>query len=206
MINDLSAIRKLFDQQEGQKKLVEQTIKTNKDKLTSITTELAQSEEARIIIYNVAQKTQEALVVNIESIVTTAIQSVFGKDGYEFKVDFNIKRNRTEAELYFMKNGYRYNPMSASGYGAVDVASFALRIVALELSQPRVSKVLIIDEPFKNLSEEYHDLAGQMIRELSERLEIQFIIITHIKVIADQAHRTFKVLKKGKYSHISIDK
>jgi len=201
-MNDIAAYRKIFDQKEGQRILVQKTIKEKQKELRKVTAKLDHAEEARAIIYSVAQKTQETLVLNIETIVTTAIKSVFGEGGYEFKVDFNIKRNRTEADMYFTKNGFRYNPMSGSGYGVVDVASFALRIVALELSSPNVRKLLIIDEPFKNLSDEFHDLAGQMIREISENLDIQFIIVTHVKGIADNAHKVFNVHRTGKFSNV----
>jgi DNA repair exonuclease SbcCD ATPase subunit len=199
---EVKDFRKYVDNAKSQLDMVKSTISKTTTDLEQIRISMDFAEQARVIIYNVAQKTQESLILNIESIVTTALQSVFGEDSYEFKVDFNIKRNRTEADLYFVKDGFRYNPMSGSGYGAVDIASFALRIVALELSQPRVRKVLIIDEPFKNLSEEYHDLAGQMIRELSEKLGIQFIIVTHIKELGDHAHKVFTVVRNGKISKI----
>lgn len=201
-MTEVKDFRKYVDNAKSQLDMVKSTISKTTTDLEQIRISMDFAEQARVIIYNVAQKTQESLILNIESIVTTALQSVFGEDSYEFKVDFNIKRNRTEADLYFVKDGFRYNPLSGSGYGAVDIASFALRIVALELSQPRVRKVLIIDEPFKNLSEEYHDLAGQMIRELSEKLGIQFIIVAHIKELGDHAHKVFTVVRNGKISKI----
>jgi DNA repair exonuclease SbcCD ATPase subunit len=121
-------------------------------------------------------------------------------------VDFNIKRNKTEAELYFMKNGEKYDPLNSSGYGAVDIASFALRIAAWSLSSQKHSNIFILDEPFKHLSEDLQEKGMQMLHELSEKLKLQFILITHTKEsdVLEYSDKVFRVRKTGDYSVIKI--
>jgi len=38
----------------------------------------------------------------------------------------------------------------------------------------------VLDEPFKNLSTEYRDAVCRLLEELSKKLNIQFLIVTHI--------------------------
>ncbi|MCH8068353.1 MAG: ATPase, partial [Candidatus Marinimicrobia bacterium] len=71
----------------------------------------------------VAQNIQQQAHDQIAGVVTRCLQAVFD-DSYEFHIDFERKRGRTEAQLYFSRNGNRLDPMSASGGGCVDLASF----------------------------------------------------------------------------------
>lgn len=74
-----------------------------------------------------------------------------------------------------------------------------LRIASWSMERPRTRNVIILDEPFKFLSENYQDQASSMLKELSSRLGLQFIIVTHEPILASYADRTFEVrVRKGK--------
>ena len=60
------------------------------------------------------------------------------------------------------------------------MASFGLRVACLILRRPKVRRVLIMDEPFKFLSENYRSAVKEMLHNLSEKFQIQFIMVTHI--------------------------
>jgi DNA repair exonuclease SbcCD ATPase subunit len=56
-----------------------------------------------------------------------------------------------------------------------------------------------LDEPFRFVSSDLQDRASQMVKELSEKLGLQFIIITHNPTLASYADKTFEVhLHKGR--------
>ena len=91
------------------------------------------------------------------------------------------------------------DPIEASGVGAIDVASFALRIASWTMAIPKTRNVIILDEPMKHLSTEYQEKASAMIKELSQKLGLQFIIITHEEVLTSSADKIFEVsIRKGK--------
>jgi len=73
------------------------------------------------------------------------------------------------------------DPLSASGGGVVDVAAFALRLSCLCLSKPKRRHLLVLDEPFKFVSEEYRHRIRGMMEKLSEEMGVQIIMVTHIK-------------------------
>jgi DNA repair exonuclease SbcCD ATPase subunit len=100
---------------------------------------------------------------------------------YEFRILFAQARGRTEARLVFVRDGVEVHPTRAAGGGVVDVASFALRLACLVYHQPKLRPVMILDEPFKFVSEEYRDRCRELIEMLAAEMGVQFIIVTHIK-------------------------
>jgi DNA repair exonuclease SbcCD ATPase subunit len=125
-----------------------------------------------------AQEVERQAHAQIATIVSRALQAVFDEP-YEFKVQFQSKRGRTEASLTFVRNGQEIDPMTSSGGGVVDVAAFALRLSCLLLARPRLQKLMVLDEPWKFLSNEYRPRLRELVERLSKELGVQFIIVTH---------------------------
>ena len=134
---------------------------------------------AHEIIQKSAQLTQQEVHSQIASVVSRCLELVFD-DPYEFVIKFNRKRGQTEAELVFVRDGVEIDPMTASGGGVVDVAAFALRLVSISMNYFGKRRVLVMDEPFKFLSREFHVRAREMLELLSEELGVQIIMVTHI--------------------------
>lgn len=159
---------------------------------------LRRHEQAREIVREVGLKTQQQLQYHISDIASLALESIF-PDAYKLVLDFVEKRNKTECDILFERDGEYLKPMDASGGGAVDVAAFALRIASWSMAHPRTSNVIVLDEPMRFLSAEYQEAASEMIKEISRKLGIQFIIVTHETILATHADKVFKVgIKNGK--------
>lgn len=158
-------------------------------------------ESAQAFIQKIAKQTQEQLKFQLTEIVQLALDSCW-PDEYKFDVLFEIKRNRTEAVLQFLNDGNAVDPTEEDGGGAVDVASFALRLAAWSLG--KTEAVIIVDEPFKWLSEDLKTKAGDIMRELADRLKIQFIMVTHIKDMVDISDKVFEVTKVNKISLVRV--
>ncbi len=147
-------------------------------------------EEANLVIQTAARLTQEQLQHRISDTVTLALAAVF-PDPYEFKVEFVERRSSTECDLFFTRRGEDMKPLEDSGFGAADVASFALRFSCWRDSGSR--PVLIFDEPFRQLSVKYREPAARMVKMLSEKLGIQIIMVTHIQELQLAADKVFEV-------------
>lgn len=155
--------------------------------------------KAREILKLVGLQTQQELEYHISSITSLAMQSVFGEGSYNVLIEFVQRRNKTECDILFERDGEKFHPLDSSGGGAVDVAAFALRIASWSMQSPRTRNVIILDEPFRFLSTDNQEKASQMIKEVSNRLGIQFIIITHEEMLTLYADKVFTVKnKKGK--------
>lgn len=143
--------------------------------------ELAAYEEAQSIAQDVAKQIQEQAHAQIAKVVSICLEAVFDEP-YYFQIHFERKRGRTEAYLTFEKEGKEVDPLDSAGGGVIDVAAFALRLACLLLSRPRLRPVMILDEPFKNLSKSkgYLDRVPDMLISLSEEFGVQFLMVTHI--------------------------
>lgn len=198
MQSEIQTYRNLLERQKGQKIQIEQSITTLNQELRDANRDLRRHEQAREIIREVGIKTQQQLSFHISDITSLALEAVFNEP-YELKVEFVQRRNKTECDLYFERNGERIDPLTASGGGAVDVAAFALRIASWSMLRPRTRNVIILDEPLRFLSVDLQERASIMIKEISEKLGIQFILVTHENTLASYADKVFEVsIKKGK--------
>lgn len=200
-MNRIISYRKKIEQLKGQQTSIEKLLKKSQEDFITIENNIKNIEVAQLIIQTVAKKTQENLIYNIENIVTSALEAVLDQP-YKFVVQFNIKRNKTECKLLFKRDDKLIDPLNSSGYGAADLASFALRIAAWSLTNPKKRSIFILDEPFKHLSTELHGKASMLIKELSTKLGIQFIIITHVNQISEHSDKVFRVTKDKLYSTV----
>jgi hypothetical protein len=162
-------------------------------------------EEAQTIIINVASVTQQELEYHIGELVTLALASVWD-DPYQFGVEFVQRRNRTECDMFFIRNGKRIDPLTASGGGAVDVASFALRMSLWSLANPRTRNTVIEDEPLKWLKGlDLPEKGAVMRKEISDKLGVQLISISHIPDQIDGADQRIEVKLRNGVSQVSIN-
>jgi DNA repair exonuclease SbcCD ATPase subunit len=114
--------------------------------------------------------------------------------------EFVERRNKTECDLWLMKDGQKLRPKFAVGGGVRDIVSFALRLSYWRLEKS--SPVMILDEPFKNLSRNLIPKAVDTLKYLSNKFNLQMIIVTHIPELAEQADRLFEV-EQGQVQQIT---
>lgn len=169
---------------------------TNRETLL---TKMVDLEEARSIFQKASQITQEQISIHIENIVTLSLLAV--NFDYEFKVNFVVRRNSTECDLLFIEDGLEMKPLDSCGYGAADIAAIALRIAFWKLSD-KTRNVMMMDEPTRNLDVGRQPLAARMIKDLSKKLGLQFLIVTHNPSFADEADNLFITEKTGKVCRI----
>ena len=198
---DLKPLRTRLEQEKGKRLQIENTLSGLTTELRDKRRELVRMEEAREVIRTVGLATQQQLQYHISDVTSLALEAVFD-DPYELKVEFVQRRNKTECDLLFTRDSSTLDPISASGVGAIDVASFALRIASWSMLRPRTRNTIILDEPFKHLSVDLQEQASSMIKEVSQKLGLQFIIITHDPTLSSYADRVFEVSIRRRVSKV----
>lgn len=157
-------------------------------------------QKARVIVAEAGKYTQSYLKEYIEDMVTTALQAVFDED-YKFIIDFDIKRNKPEGKISLKIRGEEVDPKDSVGGGVLDIASFALRIVLWSMENPRSSNTIILDESFKFVHGSLENVS-KMIKELSNKLGLQIIIVTQLEELTENADKVFIVKYNGKFSEV----
>lgn len=200
-MKNLNELKRYYERQVGKKEQIEQDVITLQTKLKTNRKNVKNLEKAHEIVKLVGGETQQQLHYHISDITSLALEGVF-ENPYKLILDFVERRGKVECDLLFERDGETSKPKRASGFGSLDIASLALRVACWSMKAPRTRATLILDEPFKHLSEKYHEVASQMIKEISSKLGIQFIISTHIPTLATYADREFKVTIKNKISKV----
>lgn len=174
-MNILARIEKAKAEHEYNKKKL---LELQKEK-TELIQKAADIEQAQILFQKTAAIIQKEVHSKISTLVTRCMKAIFDDD-FEFIINFEQKRGKTEAELIIKKQGNEEDPLFGSG-GELDVASFALRLSALLLQQPPLRKLLILDEPFRCVDAAKRPRLRKLLEALSTELDIQIIMITHDK-------------------------
>lgn len=159
-------------------RVVRHSFHITKSKLKETKQCLKDTIRAQEICQLVAAAIQQKAHEKVSKVVTHCIEAVF-EEPYTFRIIFERKRGRTQAKLVFERNGSVVDPVTASGGGVVDVASFALRLACLILTKPPLRRVLVLDEPFRFVSEEYQDRVASMLLQLAKKMKVQIIMVTH---------------------------
>lgn len=162
----------------GRRKQIESDISRYADLKESASKDALLVQESQNLINNVVKLTQQRLKYRLTELGTLALKEVF-PEPYELSVEFVQKRNKSECEIYLVKDDVKFDPMKSTGGGAVDVVAFALRIALWSLRKPKLRNLIILDEPLKFLSKDLQYKAGKILKEISERLNVQIIIVTH---------------------------
>lgn len=138
---------------------------------------MAATQEALEVVQNVAQAVQQKVHTKIAGVVSKCLSAVFD-DAYEFVIHFDKKRGKTEARPVFVRNGNELDPLDGVGGGVLDVAAFALRVACLVM-KPAGRKILIADEPFKNVNGQGNrERCAAMVEELAKEFDFQIIMTT----------------------------
>lgn len=195
---NINKIENLFLQVKGSKLQLERNLVETKRNKKLFEKKLKLIEESQVFLQTVAQNTQEKLKFDIEAIVNLALESVF-PDEYLFQMNFEVSRGKTEAELVFQdkRTGQTIDPMEASGGGVVDLTCFALRIAAFAL-ESGTDNLIILDEPFKFVSKDLVSRAGEILKILSNKMNLQILMVTHIPEFIEVADKVFEVKKNDK--------
>ena len=202
MIKKLSLLKERLSQEKGKRELLKSQVeKTAKEKVV-LETFYENALKARAIVQIVAENVQKKIEFQISTLVSAALASVF-KDPYQFSLRFIQRRNKTECDLIFSKNGNETSDIVNSGGGGVcDVASCALRISLWSIKKNRPT--IILDEVSKFLHNPiYQQKFSDLLKRVSEELKLQFIVVTDQKELLKAADKVIEIINVDGISKVA---
>lgn len=197
-----------FSEIKGKEKTLRESLDNKLDSIVSLKQFTTDQTEARWILTEVNQLTQLKFKSKVESLITMAIQNVFNRP-FQFCLEFERKRNKMECRpvIKEMVKGQlrEFDPEEDMGGGIIDIISFAFRIVLWSLENPSSRNLILLDEPMKNMGK-LITLGGQILKEISHKLNFQVIIVTHEDELIDIADRAYLVSHDGNKSTVVLHK
>ena len=132
---NIEAEKEEYNIRKGQREQLLADKKEREEKIKDLDEDLDIYEQTRILLQQTAEYAREQAKAQIESLVTNALQYVFGPE-FSFEIEIEEKRSRPYAEFYVVSSYedrvFKNKPQEARGGGIVDVVSLALRIAILE--------------------------------------------------------------------------
>lgn len=181
----------------------EQSLLTTKDAARKATRKAKRLAGAHALLTATLDVERDRIAKSVESVTTTALQAVFGKSmRFRFVVAAGAGGVSMTPEIGYredvlsdgkIKKVTRWRSPQDVGGGVVDVAAFALRVVVLLLAVPKRPRVLVLDEPFKHVSDAHLPAVCELVKKLSVDLDVQFIIVSHEQELVDAADSIFTV-------------
>jgi len=201
--DDINDIGNWITEQETKERLLKNQLSGKHASLEVKETYLENLRNARWVITEVVKSTQLQFKNYVETLVTKCISSIFDRD-FEFVLDYEIKANKTYIQPLIKEGDNELQiPKEDMGVSILNMLSFALRVVLWSLERPRSRAVFILDEPMRDMGKGKElDRAGDVLRELSQRLKFQLIIITHESQLGRIADRVFEIGHNGEHSFL----
>ena len=203
MVN-LQEMKNIIEQKKGRLALLEEQLAKCQGEKEASSTMLDRTQKARALVQFVAQETQKKIEYQISGLATMALASVF-PDPYEVQLRFVERRNATEADIVFIKDGNETDDiLNTGGGGVADVASFALRVALWSIKKTR--STFLLDEPDKFLhNPEYQEKASAMMKEICRRLGVQIIMVSDQQNIIAAADRIIRIENTDGVSQVTYE-
>lgn len=186
-------------------KLKQQEIEELESKISAGKELHSQLQEVLEVINTTGVVAQKQVKDIMEELVTDVIQSVFGPE-YKFVVDNTVRSNRPETFFYVEKNGLRHTIEDEHGGSLAVLIAFALRVIICVITEEDIRKTIILDEPLKDADKRKLVFLGEMIKQLTDSLGVQFIMVTHEEQLIAAADRAFRVSQENAISSVEVIK
>lgn len=170
----------------GQYDLLQEQKEELEIQLEKIEAEMEVFDKARLFLQHVSESARVIARDRIQTIVTKALQYVFGTS-YSFKITLHKDSvGRPGADfLVITKQGstiIESMPSLGKGGGVIDILAVSLKFAMLEIEDN--DGPIWLDEPFKHVSKDYIPAAGRLMQFIYETSSRQVNIITHNTVLA----------------------
>ena len=182
------------------KKFHQEQVKNLKTKLKQLEKDEKDIQVLQQIIQQVADEAMQTITGSVSSLTTEALQAIFGKH-LSFSAKVVVQRGRPIIDLTLYDSEHPLDPLLNAGGGVADVCSFALRTTFWGL-HGELRPIICLDEPFKFVSADLQPYCAQFLRELADKLKIQFIIISHIPHLINEADTIFRVERQDNKSTV----
>ncbi len=159
-------------------------------------------DKVTVLLNSIGEDKQQEAQETIEGIVTRGLQTIFG-DTFSFHIVQAMKGKTASVEFFIrthMAGTVIETPVLEShGGGLAAIVGFLLRVTVMLLDKAaNKANVIILDETFGMVSDEYLDPLAEFIRDLVNKTDIQIILITHQSAWQSYADTTVRFgIKEG---------
>jgi len=167
----------------GQEKSLNQEMVDLKKRIDILT-------KASLVIKHLLDIMVKDEINKMAGLVTYGLQTIFEDQELSFKPVISKKNDRIYIELRTLNKGVECEYGTYGGSVAV-IESFLLRIICM--LKMKLARVLLLDETFGSISAEYIQSTSKFIGELSNKLGLDVLLVTHEPEFKNYANRIYRL-------------
>lgn len=157
---------------------------------------VAELDRVTLLLNSMGEDRQEAAQRNIEALVTRGLQTIFD-DTLSFHMVQSVRGKAVNVDFMVrttLPGSVVETPvMDARGGGLAATIGFLLRLVVMLLSRgTRTENLLVLDETFAHVSDEYVGPVGEFLREIVDKTGIQIVMVTHQPEFGEVADKVYR--------------
>lgn len=192
-----SARRRVLDSLAGEARAVLSRGKELEAEVSALETEVATLDRVAVLLNSLGEEKQNETHSTIETLVTEGLQTIFD-DSLSFHI-IDATKAKTAGVDFIVRTRLETGDdvdtpvMDARGGGLAATIGFLLRTVVLLLSATeKRESLLVLDETFAHVSEDYLESVGEFLRQIVDRSGIQIILVTHQPEFEAHADVTYR--------------
>lgn len=163
-----------------------------KSELDNLNTELQDLIIEKQFYKNAIDVIYERSIKELKDLLNSALKTIFIDRNFEADIILSDKRGKS-LQLVLLEDGHRMNLKRNTPMGIITVVSCILHMYYLQCKN---SKILMLDEKYSAISEEYVEAFFEFLSQMCKKLGFIIILITHDKRFLQYADKRY-ILNRG---------
>ena len=135
-----------------------------------------------------------------QDLITEGLQAVFDDLDLSVRSEVDVQRGKVSVSLVTVEktdSGVVTEGLATDSYGGsvATVESVLLRIVVL--TRRGLRPLLLLDESLGAVAEQYVPRVGQFLRQLSSRLGLDILAVSHNPVLVESCDKAYRIKKQN---------
>lgn len=190
---------------ENENDLIERQAREAEDEIIKAADKMKLSTDALLFLEEVANSRRGSMKGRIESVLTEALQLVYGPTR-KIELNYSVKNNRSHLAFDLIKETKagevrRVLDGTGSGLGVSDTVSVPLRLLVL-LGSKSSDRICVLDECYKHVDGERIHLVVQFLQVLTQRLGMQVILLSHHEQLRTEVDAAYWVTEGAECSDV----
>lgn len=201
--------RRYLDAAVGEARSIVTRLKAVEAQVEDLSAEVQVLEQTTALLNSLSEERQTAAQETIEELVTRGLQTIFDPS-LSFIIVQGVKGNAASVEFLIQKrvgeSVIETPVLEAQGGGLSATVGFLLRVVVLLLRPESRGQLLVLDETFAHVSDEYLGAVAAFLREIVDRTGVRILMVTHQPEFAEWADRVYRFSQKDGATQVAVEK
>jgi hypothetical protein len=186
-------LQRKSDQLEGLYKALKGQYDVLLAEITTIKTEIDILTKSSAVLKHLLDTMVKDEINKMAGLITYGLKSVFDDQNLSFNPVITKKNEKIHIELKTANDGVEGEFGSFGGSVAV-IEGFLLRVLCI--LKKKYARLLLLDETFASVGEEYVANTSKLISELSKKLGLDVLLVTHQRSFQNAADHVYRVIKE----------